>query len=429
MKQEYKKTELGRIPVEWEIAELSTVLDVARPIRYGIVQPGEYNPRGALMLRSQDYSKGWNGLESMHRVNQSLGRQYKNARIVSNDLVITVVGAGIGQVVAIPSWLNGAYLSRSTARIAIDKDKAAQEFIRTLLESPIGKSQILDCQKEGAQPVISCRDIAKFLIPLPSVVEQNLIATVLEDIEKLIARLDSLLSKKRDLKQAVMQQLLTGQTRLPGFTGEWKLTRLRDLGNTYGGLTGKTKNDFGIGDNRYITFMNVMSNVVIDCQVFDKVRISPREQQNKVMRGDLLFNGSSETPEEIAMCSVLLEDIDDLYLNSFCFGFRPKIEVAVSGEFLAYYFRSSCGRELLKSLAQGSTRYNLSKSALLDLQFLLPEIDEQTKIAQVLMDADAEITALEQRRDKIRDLKQAMMQELLTGRTRLVTAKEVENAA
>jgi type I restriction enzyme S subunit len=232
--------------------------------------------------------------------------------------------------------------------------------------------------------------------------------------------IDRLIAKKRHLKQAAMQDLLTGRRRLPGFTSAWEPKRLRDIGSTYGGLTGKTKEDFGVGNGQYVTFMNVMTNVVIDCELMELVRVSPGETQNRVKSGDLLFNGSSETPEEVAMCSLMAKDIPNLFLNSFCFGFRLYDSQMFDGLFLTYFLRATPGRELMKSLAQGSTRYNLSKSALLDAIVPLPSKAEQTAIASVLSDMDAEIAALERRRDKTKQLKQAMMQELLTGRTRLV---------
>ena len=120
------------------------------------------------------------------------------------------------------------------------------------------------------------------------------------------------------------------------------------------------------------------------------------------------------------MCSVLTEDVHEVFLNSFCFGFRLRAGVEVDAIFLCYYFRSREGRELMKSLAQGSTRYNLSKTALLAAPFFLPSLPEQTAIAAVLSDMDTEIAALEARREKTRALKQGMMQELLTGRIRLI---------
>lgn len=201
--------------------------------------------------------------------------------------------------------------------------------------------------------------------------------------------------------------------------GDWQLTCLGAHGETYGGLTGKTKKDFGTGEAQYVTFMNVISNVVIDIDVFDRVHITPAESQNRVRRNDLLFNGSSETPEEVAFCAVHLGDFSELYLNSFCFGYRVRDQHAIDPLFLAYLFRSTTGRELVKALAQGSTRYNISKRALLGAPLALPPTPEQRAIAAALSDVDALLATLDQVIAKKRDLKQASMQQLLTGEARL----------
>lgn len=255
---------------------------------------------------------------------------------------------------------------------------------------------------------------------LPPVEEQRAIAAALSDVDILIASLDRLIAKKRGLGQAAMSGLLTGQTRVPGFKGRWQPTCLGSLGRTFGGLSGKTGADFGAGAGRYIPFMNVMANVKIDPEWLGQVRVTPSERQNVAKRGDLFFNGSSETPGELGMCSVLDADLEGVFLNSFCFGFRFAEGVSAVGAFFAYYFRSSVGRKLLYSLAQGAIRYNLSKAALLSIKFDAPEASEQAAIADVLLDMDSELSALEARRDKTRLLKQGMMQRLLTGRTRLV---------
>ncbi|MCF3988356.1 restriction endonuclease subunit S [Pseudomonas aeruginosa] len=256
-------------------------------------------------------------------------------------------------------------------------------------------------------------------IPLPPLEEQKHIASALSGIDTLISSLDQLIAKKRDIQQTTMQQLLTGQIRLPGFRGEWNVKPMRALGNTYGGLAGKTKIDFGHGEARYIPFMNVMTDTVIDASWLEPVDVAPDEAQNLAKKGDLFFNGSSETPEEVGFCSVLLDEIPNLYLNSFCFGFRFNTAARVNGLFFAYWFRSKAGRAAMSVLAQGATRYNIAKSAFMQLEIPQPLEEEQTAISTVLSDMDAELAALETRRDKARQIKQGMMQELLTGRIRL----------
>jgi type I restriction enzyme, S subunit len=293
-------------------------------------------------------------------------------------------------------------------------------FMGYLSNSPYVSKQKASRAQGDAVVHISASSLSTIKISLPSLAEQGAIAYALSDVDQLIASLDQLIAKKRDLKQAAMQQLLTGKTRLQGFSGEWQQKTFGNLGNTYGGLTGKTKSDFGIGDAKYVTFMNVMSNVLLKVENFEHVAVKPEETQNRVKQGDLLFNGSSETPEDLALCSFVGVDVDELFLNSFCFGFRLKETSDADGRFLAYYVRSDVGRKIMQSLAQGSTRYNVSKSAFLKAKLHLPPSAEQAAIVELLLDMDAEIAELEQRRDKTIALKQGMMQELLTGRTRLV---------
>jgi len=300
-------------------------------------------------------------------------------------------------------------------------DEILTEYLYKVLNSQIVKNQISKAVFGSAQPQLTVKIISKFHIPFPrNKTEQRAIAAALSDLDALLAALDALIAKKNLIKQGAMQQLLTGKRRLPGFSGEWETKKLEQIGFAYGGLGGKTKSDFEDGRYPYIPFLNIMNNAIIDVNHFDYVYISASEKQNKAQCGDLFFNGSSETPEEVGMCSILLEDIPNLYLNSFCFGFRFQKEVDTNGLFLTYLMRSSLGRELIYSLAQGATRYNLSKSQFLKLEVPHPSCREQTAIAEVISDMDAEIQALEQRREKTRLLKQGMMQELLTGRIRLV---------
>jgi type I restriction enzyme S subunit len=220
-----------------------------------------------------------------------------------------------------------------------------------------------------------------------------------------------------------MQQLLTGKTRLKGFTTPWNYIQLGKIGSTFGGLTGKSKYDFGVGNAKYITFLNVLNNPILKCELFENVIIKEGEKQNKCRRGDLFFNTSSETPEEVGICAMLDTEIDNLYLNSFCFGFRLFSE-KVRAEYLAYYFRSIDGRKLMSSLAQGVTRYNMSKSAFNKAEILMPSSpEEQHAIYQALRNMDDEIAALEAKRKKYEAVKQGMMQQLLTGKIRLINDK------
>jgi len=262
-------------------------------------------------------------------------------------------------------------------------------------------------------PRAEWKTVSETKIPVPTIEEQTAIATVLSDADALINSLEKLIAKKRNIKQGTMQQLLKPKE-------GWEVKKLGSIGKPYGGLSGKSKTDFEDGKFLYIPFMNIMSNPIIDTSYVDYVNIGVNENQNKALKGDLFFNGSSETPEEVGMCSVLLEDIPNLYLNSFCFGFRLNKDSKENGLYLSYYFRSSEGRKLFYSMAQGATRYNLSKSNFNKMEVSLPQPEQQNEIATILSDMDAEIQALETKLEKYRKIKLGMMQNLLTGKIRLI---------
>ena len=204
------------------------------------------------------------------------------------------------------------------------------------------------------------------------------------------------------------------------FPNEWQPVRLGSIGKTYGGLTGKSGEDFNTGSASYVTFMQVMGNSRLREPAKGTVNINPGERQNHVQKDDLLFNGSSETPEEVALAAAVdFHPDSDTFLNSFCFGFRLLPDAPADSLFLAYLFRSSVGRNLVSSLAQGATRYNISKIQLLNQAIHLPPKAEQIAIREKLTDAEELINSLERLISKKQAIKQGMMQELLTGRTRL----------
>ena len=143
------------------------------------------------------------------------------------------------------------------------------------------------------------------------------------------------------------------------FIFDWEQRKLGEIGQTYTGLSGKTKDDFGHGQARFVTYMNVFSNPISSPEMTEPIEIDPK--QNEVEVGDVFFTTSSETPEEVGMSSVLLEKQGTTYLNSFCFGFRPSEKI--DHHYLAYMLRSEAVREKIILLAQGISRYNISNSS------------------------------------------------------------------
>ena len=175
--------------------------------------------------------------------------------------------------------------------------------------------------------------------------------------------------------------------RFPKFSGEWTKTTLGKIGETFKGLTGKSGSDFGQG-SPYITYKSIFDNSKIDLSRVEYVTITDAERkkqtQNEVQYGDIFFTTSSETPDEVGMTSVLLDEVKDCYLNSFCFGYRLNSITDVLPEYMRFYLRSNTIRRRLFVLAQGSTRFNISKGEVMGLTIKLPGTAEQRKIAQLL---------------------------------------------
>jgi len=423
----YKQTDVGVIPEDWDAVPIKSLTPQNR--KNGIVDGPfgsnlktiHYRTSGIPIITSGYVTDGVFRADKYLYVDRAKFLEEKRSAVQPGDIVMAKIGERCGASAILPATHETGILSGNALKITVDEPRYSTSYVWQVLWNlhVSGKLEVL--RTIGAQPALSMANLKRYKIPVPPTkAEQDLIATALSDVDALLGALEKLIVKKRDLKQAAMQQLLTGETRLPGFSRKWEVKRLGELGSTYGGLTGKTKADFGQGTAKYITFLNVLNNVVIDLNQFESVRVRPNENQNVTCKGDLFFNGSSETPEEVGMCAVLLNDVVGVYVNSFCFGFRLNIDAPANGLYLAYFFRSGEGRKLLYALAQGATRHNLSKTALMAIEFGLPSLPEQAAIAEVLSDMDAEIGALEQRLDKTRALKQGMMQELLTGKTRLI---------
>lgn len=199
----------------------------------------------------------------------------------------------------------------------------------------------------------------------------------------------------------------------------WRLVRLDELGSTYGGLSGKSAKDFRSGAARYITFLNVVNNVVLDPSETSHVTISPDERQSIVQGGDILFNSSSETPEEAGLAAAVPDKVEGVYLNSFCFGFRPHPGAQLDPIFFAFLSRSQEGRAVVRSLVQGSTRFNVSSRRMLRAGFRLPGLAEQSAIAEALLNATAHVRSLDALAAKKRNLRISTRQRLLSGVTRL----------
>ena len=198
------------------------------------------------------------------------------------------------------------------------------------------------------------------------------------------------------------------QVRFKGFNDDWEQRKLGEMGSTFTGLSGKTKEDFGHGDAKFITYMNVFSNPIANLDMTEYVEIDSK--QNCVKAGDVFFTTSSETPEEVGMSCVMSENADNIYLNSFCFGYRPTVEFDLN--YLAYVLRAESFRKNMTFLAQGISRYNISKNKVMEIKISVPSLDEQNLVGAYFSDLDHLITLHQRKCDKLQKIKKSMLEKM-----------------
>lgn len=264
----------------------------------------------------------------------------------------------------------------STLYICFGLDDAAPNFLVTYYETDRWYKTVQVIAAEGARNHgllnIAPDDFFDTVLKLPSSREEQ------ERIGALFFHLDSLIT---------LHQRKRKYRGLYGYLS-WEQRKLGDMGTTYGGLTGKSKEDFGHGAAWFVPYTNVFDNPVGDSTRLERVEIDP--SQNVVRRGDALFTVSSETPEEVGMSSVWPSDLDDLYLNSFCFGYRQ--DGSFDPSYLAYMLRADSFRNQIEMLAQGISRFNISKGKVMEIEVPVPNKREQARIGRLFVDLDSLIT-------------------------------------
>ncbi|MFV8754116.1 restriction endonuclease subunit S [Nannocystaceae bacterium ST9] len=261
-------------------------------------------------------------------------------------------------------------------------------------------------------------------IPLPPFAEQRAIATALSDVDALLGALDQLIAKKRDIKEVTSQQLLTGETRLPGFSGKWREGRMADVIEALeaGVSVNSVEGDGAFGHEKCILKTSCVLNgrfIEHECK-----KISARDIARARLnpRGNTLLISRMNTPDLVGQCGYVDSDYPNLFVPDRLWMTRFCQNSDISVRWLSYLLSTPTFKRRIGAAATGTSgsMKNLSQHGFLALSVQFPRAAEQTAIANVLSDMDAELTAIEQRRDKTRLLKQGMMQELLTGRTRLV---------
>ncbi len=411
MKPGYKLTEVGMVPEEWGVRNLA---EVSRKITDGDHVTPKRAPNGHYLLSARNVLNGRIDVSDVDYVGATeYQRMRKRCAPEAGDILISCSGT-IGRVAVVPPSFE-CVLVRSAALAKINHELADGAFLQFWLQGNKAQGQIASSVNQGAQPNLFLNHIERLTCPHPPLSEQRAIAAALSDVDALLGGLDQLIGKKHDLKQAAMQQLLTGQTRLPGFRGEWEVKRLGELAEIISGGTPKTtESAYWNGGIRWCTPTDITGCVGKYLTDTERTisQIGLNNSGATLLPVGALLLCSRATIGELKIASV------EVCTNQ---GFKSLIcHTNVSNEFL--YYKLLTMKQQMIERAFGSTFLEISRANVSVLQIRTPPLSEQTAIAAILSDMDAELAALEARRNKTLALKQGMMQELLTGRTRLVAA-------
>ena len=389
----YKRTEVGVIPEEWKVDRIDqhTSIKTGSKNTEDKQEDGDY----PFFVRSQ----------KVERI---------NSYSYDGEAVLTAGdGVGTGKVF---HYIQGQFdVHQRVYRITDFSDRLNGRYFFYQFSAEF-YNRIMSMTAKSSVDSVRLEMIAGMQIPLPPSTEQRAIAEALSDVDESLAALEELIAKKRAIKQAAMQQLLTGKTRLPGFSGAWETKWLGELGSLSKGRGIKREDVSGTGLPciRYGELYTRYQDYILD----PVSRISPAIalETLPIKKGDLLFAGSGETAEEIGICAAYIGK-EPAYAGGDIITLTPSGQNSI---YLGYLMNHPTVAIQKARMGQGDAVVHISANNLAQVRINLPSLTEQTAIANVLSDMDAEIAALERRRDKARAIKQGMMQQLLTGRVRLV---------
>jgi type I restriction enzyme S subunit len=386
----YKRTEAGVIPMDWEVRMLGRVADLRNGYAFKsrtYVAGGKY--RVITIANVQD---GRLGLDSFNAINALPRDLQEHQRLRIGDLLVSMTG-NVGRACAVdeedcllnqrvgkltPKGIDPSYLYY----LAHDR-----RFLLTMIERAVG----------GAQGNLGKSDIIEYRCLLPaSQNEQRAIAEALSDVDELIEALAKLIAKKRAIKQAAMQQLLKGNTRLPGFTGEWETKWLGDVARI---KTGSRNNEDKVGDGEYPFFVR--------SEVVERINSYSHDCEAILVPGE----------GRIGSIFHYIHGRFDVHQRVYAI---TQFQPGISAKFVHFYMSKNFGAWAMQNTVKATVdSLRLPTFQAFEMR-MPPTLDEQTAIATALRDMDAEIEVLERRRDKTKQIKQGMMQELLTGRIRLI---------
>ncbi|UQS86898.1 restriction endonuclease subunit S [Nicoliella spurrieriana] len=335
----------------------------------------------------------------------TLGLQKSSAKILPVGTILFTSRAGIGKT----AILSKEACTNQGFQSIVPKKKLLDSYFTFSITNKLKKYG----NKMGSGSTfneISGKQMGKMKIFIPEFHEQQKIGSFFQKLDQLIELQSQKVIHLKQLKRGFLQKLYPAKgeilplLRFNKFNGNWNLDKLNKLGKSYGGLTGKNKDDFGHGNGKYITYLNVYNNAIARKDGVKSIEVDYK--QNCVNKHDILFTISSETPEEVGLSSIWDYNENDVYLNSFSFGYRPLIHF--DNYFLGYYLRSDQFRSSIFPLAQGISRYNISKNNLLKLKIIFPSIKEQQKIGSLFQNLDQQISLQQSKLEHLKQLKKVI---------------------
>jgi len=406
MKPGYKKTEVGIVPDDWEVHSLGRLGEALIGLTY---KPADVREHGTLVLRSSNIQDDALAFDD----NVFVDTIIPDRIMVRPGDVLVCVRNGSRNLIGKSALLDERTLGMTFGAFMAIYRSQIGKLASYLFQSDIIKRQINEHLGATINQITN-KSLNSFRVPLPKDdAERDAIAQALSDIDALITALDRLIAKKRDIKQATMQQLLTGKTRLPGFSGKWETKNVSSFTScTTGGTPSTQVGAYWGGSIKWMSSGDLHQKRVAD--VTGRITQAGLENSAATIlpRKCVLIGlaGQGKTRGTVAI------NLTELSTNQSIGAIIPS-DTFVS-EYLFYNLDNRYTE--LRELSSGGGRGGLNLKLLGNLDIPLPCLAEQAAIAAVLSDMDAELTALEARRDKTRAIKQGMMQELLTGKTRLI---------
>jgi len=414
-----------RFPEFDGIWEKKKIHEVAEKVNSGKTPLGGENvyvEQGILFIRSQNVTDNKLSFENSTYITPEVNDTMRNSVIEPKDILLNITGASLGRSCVVPENFLTGNVNQHVCIIRVNKNNDPY-FIQPIFASEKGQNIFNSLQTGSGREGLNFQSIRGIVLSFPSLPEQQKIASFLTSVDTRLTQLKQKKNLLEQYKKGVMQKLFSREIRFkPALSEvegddkgkefpEWEEKALSEIGQTYNGLTGKTKEDFGQG-KPYVQYKQIFDDSKIDISRFEYVEIGVNESHNLVQFGDVFFTVSSETPDEIGTSSVLLDEVGELYLNSFCFGYRPFSFDILNPFFARYLFRSQGFRNKIVKLAQGSTRYNMSKVQLIKIVIQLPCISEQTKIANFLSSLDDKINQCSSQIEKTELWKKGLLQKM-----------------